>query len=88
MAATTKAYPPNGTFFSTVKSFADVPVDKEHDNKIGTTAFLEAAESLTTLFGGFFGGGFFSSPLLILGLVLDSFWEGESGRIVWECGDG
>jgi hypothetical protein len=50
--ATTKAYPPGGTFLDTVKrSFTDVPVDKEKDNAVATTEFLEAAESLTTLFG-------------------------------------
>jgi hypothetical protein len=40
-------------FFSTLKrSFADVTVaDKEHDNAINTAEFLEAAESLTALFG-------------------------------------
>ena len=41
-------YPPGGTYFDRVKSFADVPVK---DNGIATTEFLEAAESLTTLFG-------------------------------------
>jgi hypothetical protein len=46
------AYPPGGTFFDTVKkSFVDVPVDAAKDNAISTTDFLEAAESLTTLFG-------------------------------------
>jgi hypothetical protein len=46
------AYPPGGTFFDTVKkSFVDVPVDASKDNAISTTEFLEAAESLTTLFG-------------------------------------
>jgi hypothetical protein len=50
--ATTQAYPPGGTFLDAIKkSFADVPVDKEKDNAIATTEFLEAAESLTTLFG-------------------------------------
>ncbi|KAH7385191.1 glycolipid transfer protein domain-containing protein [Phaeosphaeria sp. MPI-PUGE-AT-0046c] len=45
------AYPPGGTFFDTVKkSFVDVPVDAGKDNAISTTEFLEAAESLTTLF--------------------------------------
>jgi hypothetical protein len=44
--------PPGGTFFDTLKrSFADVPIDTEKDNAIATTEFLEAAESLTTLFG-------------------------------------
>lgn len=51
MAATT-AYPPGGTFLDTLKrSFTDVSVDKEKDNAISTSEFLEAAESLTTLFG-------------------------------------
>jgi hypothetical protein len=44
--------PPNGTFFDTLKkSFVDVPLDKDSDNAISTSEFLEAAESLTTLFG-------------------------------------
>jgi hypothetical protein len=44
--------PPNGTYFDTLKkSFVDVPLDKEADNAISTSEFLEAAESLTTLFG-------------------------------------
>ncbi|KAJ4364453.1 hypothetical protein N0V83_009047 [Neocucurbitaria cava] len=44
-------YPPGGTFFDTVKkSFVDVPVDASKDSAISTTEFLEAAESLTTLF--------------------------------------
>jgi hypothetical protein len=46
------AYPPGGTFFDTLKkSFVDVPVDSGNDNAVSTTEFLEAAESLTTLFG-------------------------------------
>jgi len=50
--AATNAYPPGGTFLDTLKkSFTDVPVDKEKDNAVSTTEFLEAAESLTTLFG-------------------------------------
>ncbi|KAH8594403.1 glycolipid transfer protein domain-containing protein [Bisporella sp. PMI_857] len=49
--STTKAYPPGGTFLNTLKkSFTDVPLNKEKDNAIATTEFLEAAESLTTLF--------------------------------------
>lgn len=44
--------PPGGTWFDTMKkSFADVPIDTANDNGIATTEFLEAAESLTTLFG-------------------------------------
>ncbi|KAF2136761.1 uncharacterized protein K452DRAFT_322190 [Aplosporella prunicola CBS 121167] len=39
------------TFFDTLgKSFVDVPVDAANDNAIHTTEFLDAAESLTTLF--------------------------------------
>ncbi len=50
--ASAKAYPEGGTFLDTMKrSFTDVPVDKEKDNAISTTEFLEAAESLTTMFG-------------------------------------
>jgi hypothetical protein len=42
------------TFFDTVKkSWEDVPVDASKDSAISTTEFLEAAESLTTLFGGY-----------------------------------
>lgn len=40
------------TFFETLqKSFVDVPVDAANDNAIHTSQFLDAAESLTTLFG-------------------------------------
>lgn len=43
------AIPPGGTFFDTLKrSFVDVPV--AGDDKISTSEFLEAAESLLTLF--------------------------------------
>ena len=43
------AYPPGGTFFDTLKkSYTDVPVVGD---KISTTEFLEASESLVTLFG-------------------------------------
>lgn len=42
--------PPGGTYFDTLKkSFVDVPITA--DNKIPTTEFLDAAESLLTLFG-------------------------------------
>ena len=44
--------PPGGTIVQTFRqSFVDVPVDKEKDNAIATTQFLDAAESLTTIFG-------------------------------------
>lgn len=46
------AYPPGGTFFDTLKTtFTSVPIDESKDNAISTTEFLEAAESLVTLFG-------------------------------------
>ncbi|KAI0198116.1 glycolipid transfer protein domain-containing protein [Astrocystis sublimbata] len=45
------AVPEGKTLLSTFKqSFTDVPVDAEKDNAISTTEFLEAAESLTTMF--------------------------------------
>jgi len=45
-------YPSGGSWFDTLhKSFVDVSVDTNSDNAIPTGAFLEAAESLTTLFG-------------------------------------
>lgn len=44
--------PPGGTIVETFKqSFTTVPVDAEKDNAIATTQFLDAAESLTTIFG-------------------------------------
>ncbi|KAI0012452.1 het-c [Xylariaceae sp. FL0662B] len=43
--------PPGSTIVSTFKkSFVDVPIDSENDNAISTTEFLEASESLTTIF--------------------------------------
>jgi len=43
--------PAGGTFLHTFKkSFVDVPIDQNNDNAIETTAFLDAAESLTTMF--------------------------------------
>lgn len=48
--ASTNAYPPGGTFLDTLKkSFVDVPI-APGTNAVSTTEFLEAAESLTTLF--------------------------------------
>ncbi|RYP04897.1 hypothetical protein DL764_004167 [Monosporascus ibericus] len=44
-------FPPGGTLLDTFKkSFVDVPVDADNDNAIATTEFLDAAESLTTIF--------------------------------------
>lgn len=48
--STTTAKMPN--FLDTIKrSFVDVTVNKDKENAINTSEFLEAAESLTTLFG-------------------------------------
>lgn len=47
--ASAKTGPSGPTFFESIKkSYADVPV---HDNTIETSAFLEASESMTSLFG-------------------------------------
>lgn len=52
MAVPNQSYPAGGTWFDTLKkSFADVPIDANNGNAIPTTEFLEASESLTTLFG-------------------------------------
>ncbi|KAL7774099.1 hypothetical protein CFE70_004068 [Pyrenophora teres f. teres 0-1] len=51
MASNARCNPPGGTFFDTLqKSFVDVPLDESKDSAIPTTEFLEAAESLLTLF--------------------------------------
>ncbi|KAI3320162.1 glycolipid transfer protein [Xylariaceae sp. AK1471] len=45
------AVPQGATLLSTFKrSFVDVPVDAENDNAISTAEFLDAADSLTTMF--------------------------------------
>ena len=44
--------PEGGTYLDTFKgSFTKVPIDAENGNAISTTEFLDAAESLTTMFG-------------------------------------
>ncbi|KAL8713269.1 MAG: hypothetical protein Q9225_006803 [Loekoesia sp. 1 TL-2023] len=49
--ATQASFPPGGTWFDTLKkSFIDVHVDAANGNAIPTSDFLDAAESLTTLF--------------------------------------
>lgn len=46
--------PPGGTIVDSFKkTFADVPIDADKDNAVGTSEFLEAAESLTMIFGTF-----------------------------------
>ncbi|KFH44562.1 Pleckstriny domain-containing family A member-like protein [Hapsidospora chrysogenum ATCC 11550] len=43
--------PPGGTIVDTFKqSFVNVPIDADNDNAIATTEFLDAAESLTSIF--------------------------------------
>ena len=54
----TSAFPPGGTYFDGRKSFADVNYDTAKDNAINTTQFLEASESLTTLFDVIGGAAF------------------------------
>ncbi|KAI9732276.1 MAG: hypothetical protein M1818_007595 [Claussenomyces sp. TS43310] len=52
MATTVASYPPGGTWLDTIpRSFTDVKVDADKANAIDTTQFLEAAESLATMFG-------------------------------------
>ncbi|KAI4868010.1 het-c [Hypoxylon rubiginosum] len=47
----TPSFPPGGTLIQTFrKSFVDVPIDADNDNAISTSEFLDAAESLTTMF--------------------------------------
>jgi len=51
MAAAVAQVPANGTFLDTFKrSFVDVPIDKDNGNAISTSEFLEAAESVTSIF--------------------------------------
>lgn len=40
-----------GFFASLKKSFSNVPIDSANNNAIDTSSFLEASESLITLFG-------------------------------------
>jgi hypothetical protein len=48
----TAKIPEGGTYLDTFKgSFTKVPIDAEKGNAISTTEFLDAAESLTTMFG-------------------------------------
>lgn len=52
MAAAAIQIPAGGTYLDTFKqSFTNVPVDAANDNVISTEEFLEAAESLVTIFG-------------------------------------
>ncbi|KAK3292150.1 glycolipid transfer protein domain-containing protein [Chaetomium fimeti] len=49
--ATATQIPEGGTYIDTFKgSFTTVPIDAENANAISTTEFLDAAESLTTMF--------------------------------------
>ncbi|KAI4095541.1 MAG: hypothetical protein L6R37_007050 [Teloschistes peruensis] len=49
--AAQSSFPPGGTWFDSLrKSFVNVPVDSANGDAISTSDFLDAAESLTTLF--------------------------------------
>jgi hypothetical protein len=49
--ATTKAYPPGGTYFDNGKrSFTEVSVDESKGDAVNTVEFLEASEALVGLF--------------------------------------
>lgn len=51
--ASTISIPPGGTILQVFKrSFTDVPVDAANGDAVSTSEFLEAAESLTMMFGG------------------------------------
>jgi len=46
-----RTIPPGGTLYDTFKrSWTDVPIDKEKDNAISTSEFLEAAEEVLSIF--------------------------------------
>jgi hypothetical protein len=62
------AIPSGGTLLDTFKkSFTDVPVDAEKNNAIHTAEFLDASESLTTMFGRTY-----PRPLTIVHTMRDS----------------
>lgn len=64
--------PPGGTIVQTFKkSFVDVPIDEANGRAVATSEFLEAAESLTTIFG---------TPLMRLHLGHGSQLRREDGR--------
>ncbi|KAJ4130053.1 hypothetical protein NW768_007025 [Fusarium equiseti] len=66
----TAAYPPGGTIVQSLKrSFADVPVDEANGEAVSTTEFLEASESLTTIFDAIGGVAFGPVKKDILGNV-------------------
>ncbi|QPC76464.1 hypothetical protein HYE68_007216 [Fusarium pseudograminearum] len=64
------AYPPGGTIVQSLKrSFVDVPVDAANGDAVSTTEFLEASESLTTIFDAIGGMAFGPVKKDILGNV-------------------
>ncbi|KAM0557976.1 hypothetical protein ACHAPJ_005141 [Fusarium lateritium] len=66
----TAAYPPGGTIVQSMKrSFTTVPVDEANGNAVSTTEFLEASESLTTIFDAIGGVAFGPVKKDILGNV-------------------
>jgi len=66
MAAAAVQIPAGGTYIDTMKkTFTQVPVDAANKDAISTEEFLEAAESLTTMFGRFHGAQFFVQALTV-----------------------
>lgn len=63
--------PPGGTIVQTFRrSFVDVPINAENGNAVATTEFLDAAESLTTMFGM---TGFFEYPSFRVEIIANSY---------------
>jgi len=54
MATAEATLPVQGTILDTFRqSFVNVPIDSERANAVSTTEFLDAAESLITIFGAY-----------------------------------
>ncbi|KAH0559928.1 hypothetical protein GP486_003551 [Trichoglossum hirsutum] len=76
------AYPAGTTFFDSLKrSFSDVPVDAAKENAISTTEFLEAAESLITLFGVYMLGELAGNPAMFAFTPVKSDMGGNIKKI-------
>ncbi|KAF5023615.1 hypothetical protein F66182_4317 [Fusarium sp. NRRL 66182] len=66
----TAAYPPGGTIVQALKrTWPNVPVDEANGNAVSTTEFLEASESLATIFDAIGGVAFGPVKKDILGNV-------------------
>ncbi|KAH6953314.1 hypothetical protein HG530_013327 [Fusarium avenaceum] len=63
-------YPPGGTIIQSLKrTYNDVPVDEANGNAVSTVEFIEASESLTTIFDAIGGVAFAPVKKDILGNV-------------------